>query len=664
MLALDEQRRNLVEYQLKRRGISDPRVLAAFGVVKRESFLPPHMIEFAYLDQALPIDKGQTISQPYIVALMAQALELNPGDRVLEVGTGSGYAAAILGAIAGQVFTIERHAELAEQAARRLAAEGFANVRVRRGDGTLGWSDAAPFDAIAVAAGGPEAPRALLQQLKIGGRLVLPVGDQRAQKLVRITRLDEDDYQEDDLGEVRFVPLIGEQGWADRVGGAVAPATTRTRPPVVAELVREEAESFGEIDEADLGALLNRIGDSRLVLIGESTHGTSEFYRLRARVTQALIEQRGFQIVAIEGDWPDCARVDEYVRGRQSRLAADWQAFARFPTWMWRNEETSEFIRWLRDHNARRDMPERTSFRGLDLYSIFTSIDAVIGYLNGIDREAAELAKLRYGCLTPWQGDPALYGRLAVSGRYRVCADEAVAMLRDLLQKRLDYAAAGDDALLDAVQNARLVANAERYYRAMYFGGNESWNLRDRHMFDTLELMLSSQGVGAKAVVWEHNSHVGDASFTELGAKGELNVGQLCRARYGNDAYLIGQATDHGTVAAAANWDEPLQVMQVRPGYPGSYENLFHESRVEAFFLPLRHPRRSDLTAELADSRLERAIGVVYRPQTELASHYFEARLSGQFDELIWFDHSQAVRPISQSRARALPAEHPFSLRP
>ncbi len=306
---------------------------------------------------------------------------------------------------------------------------------------------------------------------------------------------------------------------------------------------------------------------------------------------------------------------------------------------------------------------QRVAFYGLDLYSLFTSVRAVLDYLDRVDHEAARIARLRYGCLTPWESDPALYGRLALGGRYRVCEDEAVATLQDLLKQRLAYAQHDGAQFLDAVQNARLVANAERYYRVMYYGSNESWNHRDRHMFETLQLLLGFHGAGSKAVVWEHNSHLGNAAATEMGAGGQLNVGQLCREQFGDAAYLIGQGTDHGTVAAAANWDEPVEFMSVRPGYPGSYENLFHDSRVEAFLLHLREPRRADVRAEMAASRLERAIGVIYRPETELASHYFHAQLSHQFDEFIWFDQSQAVRPISTAEARHFPAEHPFSLR-
>ncbi len=666
MVKFADQRRRLVEQQLRGRGVSDPAVLAAMESVRREAFLPPHLAEFAYLDRALPIEMGQTISQPYIVALMTEALELQPGDRVLEVGTGSGYAAAVLAKVAREVYTIERHAELAEQAARRLRDEDFDNVHVVHGDGTLGWSEHAPYDAIVVAAGGPEAPRPLLEQLAIGGRLVIPVGEGRSmQKLLRVTRTAQDAYEREELCEVRFVPLIGAEGWQDKdATTTIAPPRRASRASLVCELVRETAEPLHEIRDARYGAIAERMGDCRVALIGEATHGTAEFYRIRAEITKELIQRRGFRFVAVEADWPDAARIDQYVRGFSPANGHRWEAFSRFPTWMWRNQEVLEFIEWLREYNRHIDDPrERIAFYGLDLYSMFTSIRAVLDYLDRVDPEAARIARLRYGCLTPWEGDPALYGRLAVSGRYRVCEKEVVATLTDLLKQRLRYAQQDGARFLDAVQNARLVASAERYYRIMYYGSNESWNLRDGHMFETLKLLLDFHGPASKAVIWEHNSHLGDAASTEMGAGGQTNVGHLCREAFGPAAYLIGQGTDHGTVAAASNWDEAVEFMQVRPAHPESYESLFHQSQVEAFFLPLREPRKPDLREELAAERLERAIGVVYRPETELASHYFQASLSNQFDEFIWCDRTSAVHPIDADEARRFSPEHPFSLR-
>ena len=660
MTDLRGARERMVKTQIAARGIADAAVLEAMRTVPREAFLPPALAEFAYEDHPLPIAAGQTISQPFIVALMTAALQLRRNDRVLEIGTGSGYAAAILGRIAREVYTIERHGELADAAAARLRALGFDNVHVLHGDGTLGWRDHAPYDAIVVAAGGPDIPDALLGQLAVGGRLVIPVGeDKTLQTLVRVTREADGTMRHEDLGDVRFVPLIGAQGWAEEEWTG-RPAARGSAPATVAHLLREVAAPItGRIADVDVGPLLERIGDARVVLIGEATHGTAEFYALRAHITKALIRSRGFTIVAAEADWPDAARIDRYARGLPAAPVPEWRAFARFPTWMWRNHEVLEFVEWLREWNAGRDA--RAGFYGLDLYSMYRSIRLVLDYLDRVDRDAARVARERYACLTPWEGDPATYGRAAISGRYRVCEKEAVAMLRDMLARELEYAARDGEHFLDAVGNARVVANAERYYRAMYYGGEESWNLRDEHMFDTLKAVLRYHGPQAKAVVWEHNSHLGDAAATEMGVRGQLNVGYLCRQAFGDRAYLIGFGTDHGTVAAAHDWDGPMAVMSVRPAHSQSYERLCHDSGVPAFFLHLRAPAREAVRDELTPPRLERAIGVVYRPETELQSHYFHAVLPRQFDEYVWFDETRAVRPVTDGEARALPRAHPFA---
>jgi protein-L-isoaspartate(D-aspartate) O-methyltransferase len=378
-----------------------------------------------------------------------------------------------------------------------------------------------------------------------------------------------------------------------------------------------------------------------------------------------LVRARGFRIIAVEADWPDARRINRYVQTLPDGHRPEAPAFARFPTWMWRNFETWGFVEWLRAFNGRIPEPaQRAGFYGLDLYSLFTSIGSVLEYLDGMDPQAARVARERYSCLTPWQADPHAYGRATMTGRYRVCEREAVAMLRDMLSREMEYAERDGERFLDALQNARLIADAERYYRATYHGGHESWNVRDQHMADTLEALLRFHGPEARAVVWAHNSHVGDASATEMGVRGELNVGDLCRRRYGDRAFLVGFGTDRGTVAAARDWDEPMSVMSLRPAHPESYERLCRESGVEVFLLHLREPAREDVRVELTAPRLERAVGVVYRPETELQSHYFHASLPHQFYEYIWVAETRAVRPIGVGEAVVLPALHPFTLPP
>jgi len=657
----DRLRDEMVDRQVAARGVRSPIVLAAMRRVRREGYVPSYLGEFAYDDTPLPIEEEQTISQPYIVAFMVDALELGRGARVLEIGTGSGYAAAVLAEIAGEVYTIERHERLARLAAERLSRDGYDNVHVRHGDGTLGWPEAAPFDAIIVAAGGREVPEALRSQLAVGGRLVIPVGKEVGlQKLKCVTRLGAERFEERDLADVRFVPLIGEEGWHDERGARAAVATG-VAPPPVSLLLAECAEPLVDIEEVDLEPLLERIGDARVVLLGEATHGTSEFYRMRARITRELIRKKGFGIVAVEADWPDAARIDHYVRDRDVPPAG-WQAFARFPTWMWRNREVRQFVDWLHDHNAGLDQERRVRFAGLDLYGLYNSIDAVLGYLDDRDPDTARVARERYGCLTPWQSDPAAYGRAALTGTYRTCERDVVRMLEELQEQRLEQARSQDEPFFEALQNAVLIADAEAYYRIRYYGAHESWNLRDRHMFQTLSSLLEFHGASSKAVVWEHNSHVGDATATEMSARGELNVGQLCRQRFGDSAYLVGFGTDHGTVAAASHWDGPVEIKQVRASNEKSYERLCHDTGLASFLLALRNPRHPELRSELIEPRLERAIGVIYRPETELASHYFHAVLPYQFDEYVWFDETEAVQPLETRELAGLPETYPFGL--
>ena len=658
-------REDMVKKQIAARGIRSEAVLGALRKVPREAFLPERLREFAYEDSPLPIDAGQTISQPYIVALMTEALDLDGGERVLEIGTGSGYAAAVLAEIAAEVYTIERIGQLAEKAASTLEALGYRNVHVVHADGTLGWAAAAPYDAIIVAAGGPEVPESLKEQLKVGGKLVIPVGsDPRAQELVRVTRTSNDRFKTEDIADVRFVPLVGKEGWAPEelpFPPGLRPARRRPAESDTVSAIAAFSESFNSIEEADLDTLLERIGDAKIVLLGEATHGTSEFYRMRERISQELVTRRGFRFVAIEGDWPDVARLDHYVRHFEFP-PSEWTAFARFPTWMWRNNEVRSFVDWLHAHNAERSLQERVAIYGLDLYSLYTSIESVLRYLDEVDPNSARIARQRYGCLTPWQADPATYGHAALTGAYRTCEKDVVRMLEDILHKQSDYAAHDGERFLDVVQNARLVTDAEQYYRIMYYGSRASWNLRDSHMFETLKTLLDFHGSEAKAIVWAHNSHVGDAAATEMSARGEYNIGHLCREEFGHDAYSIGFGTHAGTVAAASDWDGPMEVKAVLPSLDRSYERLCHETGRPRFMLPLRGPSAAEVRNRLAKPHLERAIGVIYRPETELASHYFQAVLPAQFDEYIWFDKTCAVTPFETRELEGLPDTYPFGL--
>lgn len=408
-----------------------------------------------------------------------------------------------------------------------------------------------------------------------------------------------------------------------------------------------------EIEQSrDYDPLLDLIGDAQIVLLGEATHGTEEFYRERASITMRLITERGFNAVAIEGDWPDAYRINAYVKGEQEMSARQaLEGFHRFPTWMWANREVMHFITWLHDYNASQSDERKAGFYGLDLYSMHASMAAVIDYLERMDPEAAKQARERYACLDHFGVNPQSYAYATKYSGLDACEEEVVRQLLELRSNAESYLEkdghTAADAYFYATQNARLVKNAEEYYRHMFSRTVSTWNLRDQHMAETLEALinhLSETRNLAKVVVWAHNSHLGDARATEMGKRGEFNIGQLVRERYGDAAINVGFMTYTGTVTAASDWDEPGQRRRVRNGMHGSYERLMHETGVPAFLL--RFDQNAGLVEQLRQPRLERAIGVVYRPVSERVSHYFLASLPNQFNALLHLDETRALEPL------------------
>jgi erythromycin esterase-like protein len=415
--------------------------------------------------------------------------------------------------------------------------------------------------------------------------------------------------------------------------------------------LRSLAHSFTDTEQ-DHRPLLDLVGDARFVLLGEASHGTHDFYHERAEITKRLIIEKGFNAVAVEADWPDAYRVNRYVlhEGEDSNADAALLGFERFPTWMWRNTVVLDFVEWLRDENSSRNTSARTSFYGLDLYSLFNSMDVVVRYLDEVDPEAAQRARYRYSCFEHFGEDSQAYGYAASFNLSESCERDAVNQLVEMQRRSLEFLnRSGPDDLFDAEQNARLVMNAEEYYRSMFRGRQSSWNLRDTHMAETVDAIvshLSRRGRIPKIVIWAHNSHLGDARATEMGRRGELNVGQLIRQKYGQEAVLVGFTTYIGTVTAATNWDDPGEIKQVRPALAESYELGFHNTEIPRFFLGLRGVEsRPSL---LAKPRLERAIGVIYRPETERISHYFQADLPRQFDAVFHFDRTRALQPLEK----------------
>lgn len=653
-----DDRSAMVTFQLARRGIATPAVLDAMKAVPREAFIPEDLREFAYEDSPLPIAEEQTISQPFIVARMIELAGLDPSDTVLEVGAGSGYAAAVMGKIADKVYAIERHKALAEQARKVIEKLDYGNVRIVHGDGTNGLPGEAPFDAIIVSAGG-DIPAALKDQLAVGGCLIIPLSVDGHQVLTEIRRIDEDEYETIEHDAVRFVPLVADPDKPGHVQpGHKTPTATRPghSAPDLASVMAEAAEPFDTHD--DLARMAERFADRKVVCLGESTHGTSEFYSARAAITEHLVREHGFNIVAVEADWPDAAIYDKAIREGAGERQHAAEPFARFPRWMWRNEETRAMVRRLREINRGREETYQAGFYGLDVYSLCASIEAVIEFLEGEDSDLAEAARERYGCLTPYCSEPGSYARMRIGDGFRKCEDRVVSVLTELLKERVE----NGEGLFDAEQNARIVKEAEKYYRIMYYGDANSWNLRDSHMADTLDRLLEHRGPDAKAIVWAHNSHIGDASQTEMGwIRGEHNIGQLVREKYGDDCALIGFSTHEGEVAAADDWDGRMRVKTVRPALEDAHEDHAFRTGIGRFLLDLGALDETQ-RQRLSEPKLQRAIGVIYRPETERASHYFRASLASQFDAWVWFAVTRAVEAKSASPAEGEDETWPFAV--
>lgn len=437
--------------------------------------------------------------------------------------------------------------------------------------------------------------------------------------------------------------------------------------------IRNAARPLVGVD-TDYDPLMDWIGDCRVVLLGEQTHGTHEFYRERAAITKRLIMEKGFNAVALEADWPDSARVHRYIRGvgEDDNATEALSGFTRFPSWMWANRDMRELVIWLKRFNESVSRKSsQVGFYGLDLYSLYRSIEAVLCYLEQVDPEAARQAHYRYSCFEHYGEDPQAYGQAAILEMERSCEKLVIEQLAELQKNRHHYIKQADkndeEAYFFAEQNARLIKDAESYYRSMFMGKDQSWNLRDTHMAETLDNLMAFLDEGlkrpSKVVVWAHNSHIGDARATEMGETGQINLGQLAKKRYGDNAYLVGFTTYEGEVTASSSWDTLEEMKKIIPALPGSYAHLFHEAGMGRFLLPIR--KQHYLLKHMPDRRLERGIGVVYRPETEHISHYYYADITRQFDAVIHLDQTTAVEPLDLTEeweAREFPETFPTGL--
>ncbi|REE07679.1 protein-L-isoaspartate(D-aspartate) O-methyltransferase [Winogradskyella pacifica] len=637
-----------IEEQLKDKGIRNSLLIEAFQDIPEAFFLSENLHPYFYED--IRIEKAIEKTEPrvIVVARMLEQLEVKEEEKILVIGVDSVYILAALSKIYKEVYTVETTKTYAEWALEVLKNIEVTNVHIKTGKLVNGWKTKGPFNAILSASEFKEVPNTIKQQLNIGAKLLAPVGPDWAHVMLEIIeRTSETDFITKALRDNYFIP---KPKLIPKIGTKMYPEN---------EIIDEIGISsipFKTIKKFPIDGLLERIGDAKVVLLGEASHGTSEFYAMRQEITKALIEKKGFNLVCAEADWSDAEQINNYVRNQYQ--SQDWMPFARFPEWMWKNREVLEFVEWLKKNNTKHN--NTIGFYGLDLYGLENSIDLVIDYLEEIDSDLAALAKLRYSCIMPYMSNPTVYGKLVKNQKLESCEKAVLKMLFDLLKNKnkLNHS----QAYFYAYQNATVVVDAERYYKAMYYGSAESWNLRDFHMFYTLKSLLSYHGKDSKAVVWAHNSHIGNALATEMYARGEINIGHLCKEHFGSKSYNIGFGTHTGTVAAAKNWGDAMQVMPINNSLAESYEHLCHKTNVTNFTLPLREQHsEKNLRKLLSTPRLERAIGVVYRPETELMSHYFKTVLPSQFDEYIWFNKTKAITPLKiKTEKPELKYMHPF----
>lgn len=402
--------------------------------------------------------------------------------------------------------------------------------------------------------------------------------------------------------------------------------------------------------------LLQSIGDSRFVLMGEATHGTAEFYSTRIEITKKLIKEKNFDAVIIEGDWPDAFRVNQYINGNSLDSSAESAllGFQRFPTWMWRNSEVLNFIDWLKQSNHENQY-KKIQFLGMDLYSLFTSIGEVQKYLQKIDPDLSRKVAHYYSCFDHFNKDSQLYGVFSSNDEQRYSCEKPVLenLYKLIINKNYILALDKSENKIDyfsILQNARLIKNAENYYRKMFFGNVSTWNLRDEHMQETLiqidNYLSSLYGRPSKLIVWAHNSHIGDASATQQGKSGEINLGHLMRKKYLSETYLLGFMTYQGFVIAADQWGGPTKIKVVQQALENSYENWFHKLSIKNFLMLIKEQEK--IETKLPTHLLQRAIGVIYLPETERQNHYFYANLVNQYDALIYFDKTRAVKPLEK----------------
>jgi erythromycin esterase-like protein len=411
----------------------------------------------------------------------------------------------------------------------------------------------------------------------------------------------------------------------------------------IADIVKDVAYSLDAPETLD--ALMEKIGDARIVMLGEASHGTHEYYIWRARLSKRLIEEKGFNFIAVEGDWPDCYRVNRYVKnlsGSGSSAPEVLQCFNRWPTWMWANWEIVSLVEWMHKHNRNKPLNERAGFYGLDVYSLWESLDELKKYLVHKDPETYQVAENAFKCFEPYSPEGQAYARASYRSPIS-CEDEVIDLLSEVRRKMPLYNT-DPEAVFNAEQNAMVTADAEKYYRTMVRGNALSWNVRDQHMYDTLDRLLKFHGKGAKAIVWEHNTHIGDARATDMREEEMFNIGELARKGYGDkDTFLIGFGSFSGEVVAARKWSGEMQRMPLPAAEKNSWEDILHKTGIDNMLL------LSDDLAGISPFRSpvkHRAVGVVYHPELERMGNYVPSVIPERYDAFMYIDKTKGVHPL------------------
>ena len=411
----------------------------------------------------------------------------------------------------------------------------------------------------------------------------------------------------------------------------------------------------------DLDDLIEDIGGRKIIMLGEASHGTHEYYTWRTAITKRLIAEKEFSFIGVEGDWPDCYKINRYVKdykGRGKSILDVLSIFCRWPVWMWANWEVAALAEWLAEFNQNKEVERKVGFYGLDVYSLWESMREMVSYLEKEDPLAADSVKIAIQCFEPFEENEQLYARFSLTAHS--CRDKVLELLKEI-RARSPHLNGDREAGFNAEQNALVAVNAEKYYSTMMGFDNESWNVRDRHMMETLDRLLHFHGKSSKAIIWEHNSHIGDARATDMKNAGMINIGQLAREAYGIDqVYLVGFGCYQGTVIAGNEWGAPMKIMEVPPARSGSIESvLHHQSPDNRYFLFNKEPLQKNLRTSIH----HRAIGVVYNPENERFGNYVPSVMAQRYDAFVYLDQTTALHPLHpEPHNKKMPDTYPFGM--